>query len=165
MIFFAGALFTAAVGLLERYLCRRFGTNRRFAAILPLNESIWEQLKTIFWPMLVFCVFEYFNYGMYFDNFTAAKAVSVFSAMAWSVALSYIYDAIWANRSAAANTCIFILSCITGWTVNFILVKNYCLCSGFDKISGMTSILILMVCFVLFSAAPPQKSIFNEKKT
>lgn len=163
MIFFAGALFTVLVGLLEQYLCRRFGASNKFAVILPLNKSTWEQLKALFWPMLIFSAFEYFDYGMYYDNFAAAKAASVLIAVGWSVALTYIYDAIWGNRTRSAEICIFVLSAATGWIAELLLIKNYCLYSQPEKLLGITAVLILMICFAVFSAVPPQKSIFREK--
>lgn len=162
MIFFEGAVFTISVGLLVQYLCGRFGVSGKFAALLPVNGSIWERLKLIFWPMLIFSAVEYFDYGMYFENFAAAKAASICIAAVWSVALSFIYDALWQKRSYAANACIFVLASATGWTANYLLIKNYCLYTLFDKTIGTILVLSLMICFMLFSFAPPKKKLFIE---
>ena len=164
MIFLIGALFTVLVGTAELYLCRRFGASKRFSVLLPANRSIWEQLKVIFWPMVIFSVAEYFNYGTYFENFIAAKAVSVLFAMIWSIALSYVFDSVWGKRSFASDVCITSLSSAAGWTANYALVKNYCLSSQFEKVSGTAVILALMLCFALFTFTVPQKSIFRERE-
>ena len=164
MIFLIGALFTVLVGTAELYLCRRFGASKRFSLLLPANRSIWEQLKVIFWPMVIFSVAEYFNYGTYFENFIAAKAVSVLFAMIWNIMLSYIFDSVWGKRSFALDVCITALSSATGWAANYALVKNYCLSSQFEKISGTAVILALMLCFALFTFTVPQKSIFRERE-
>ena len=164
MIFLIGALFTVLVGTAELYLCRRFGASKRFSVLLPANRSIWEQLKVIFWPMVIFSVAEYFNYGTYFENFIAAKAVSVLFAMIWNIMLSYIFDSVWGKRSFALDVCITALSSATGWAANYALVKNYCLSSQFEKISGTAVILALMLCFALFTFTVPQKSIFRKRE-
>lgn len=164
MIFFIGAVFTLLAGILILYLCRRFGTNRCFAALLPINCSIWESFKPLFWPMVIFSAAEYFNYGMYFDNFIAAKAISILCAILWMAALTYIFTSIWGKLSFYAQLGIFAVSCAVGYAANYIVVKNYFLCTSLDKIFGLALIVIFMICFAVFSFMPPKYGMFKDRE-
>ena len=51
-----------------------------FSIIFPVNESIWEHMKLITTPVLIFSLFEYILYkrkNIYFNNFVLSYAISI----------------------------------------------------------------------------------------
>ena len=54
--------------------------NSMFSIIFPVNESIWEHMKLIGTPVLIFSLFEYILYkrkNIYFNNFVLSYAISI----------------------------------------------------------------------------------------
>lgn len=165
MIFFLGSLFTVVIGALLYNICRQGKSVSKLAVILPVNQSVWEKFKVVFWPMVIFSIAEYFSYGQYFDNFIAAKAFSILCAMVWMAVLTYIFRAIWGKIPFSCEIGIFAVSCALAYTVNYITVKNYFLYSAFDRIFGIIAIIILMICFAVFSFSPPNYALFKENNS
>ncbi|MEI3362382.1 MAG: DUF6512 family protein [Oscillospiraceae bacterium] len=54
----AGFLFTGALGVLLHFLYEWSGGNTLAAAFSAVNESTWEHMKLLFFPMFVFSVFQ-----------------------------------------------------------------------------------------------------------
>ena len=53
----SGIVFTSAAGILSHFLYQWSGKNPLLALISPVNESTWEHMKLIFFPMLLFSLF------------------------------------------------------------------------------------------------------------
>lgn len=53
----AGFLFTGALGVLLHFLYEWSGGNTLAAAFSAVNESTWEHMKLLFFPMFVFRYF------------------------------------------------------------------------------------------------------------
>ena len=73
----AGFLFTGALGVLLHFLYEWSGGNTLAAAFSAVNESTWEHMKLLFFPMFVFSVFQVCIMGRNYPNFLAARAASI----------------------------------------------------------------------------------------
>lgn len=54
--------------------------NTIFSIIFPVNESIWEHMKLLVTPVLIFSIIEYIVYkkkDIYFDNFILSYSISM----------------------------------------------------------------------------------------
>ena len=54
--------------------------NSIFSLLFPVNESIWEHMKLIVTPVLIFSIFEYFIYrrkNISFNNFVLSYSISM----------------------------------------------------------------------------------------
>ena len=54
--------------------------NSIFSIIFPVNESIWEHMKLMVTPVLIFSIFEYILYkkkNIYFNNFILSYGISI----------------------------------------------------------------------------------------
>ena len=65
-----GFLFTAVTGTLLHFLFDLTGGNGVVALFSAVNESIWEHMKLIFYPMAVFSFAEYFAWGREVESFS-----------------------------------------------------------------------------------------------
>ena len=73
---FFGAAFTLIAGTLLHFV---YGWSDRSLAMAPfaaVNESVWEHLKLLAVPMLLFAVVEYFCYGRALPGFLPARTAS-----------------------------------------------------------------------------------------
>ena len=73
---FAGFTFTGVAGTLLHFLYD--WTNSRFIALFSaVNESIWEHMKLLFFPMIVFAIFESFYFSKEYKSFWCSKLVGI----------------------------------------------------------------------------------------
>ena len=82
------------VGLLGPWLHFAYdwsGGNRIIAAFSAVNESIWEHMKILFWPLLLLAAAELPVFVKHYRNFLAIKATAIISALALIPVLYYTY--------------------------------------------------------------------------
>ena len=75
----AGILFTIGVGSLAHFIYQWTGENPAAALFVPVNESTWEHMKMLFYPMLLliligFIFFEHQHPGLLFAATTGLCA-------------------------------------------------------------------------------------------
>ncbi len=54
----SGILFTSILGTLSHFLYGWSGSRVLVGLFAPVNESVWEHMKLLFFPMLLYFVFE-----------------------------------------------------------------------------------------------------------
>ena len=64
---------TVLTGTLLHFAFEASGGNTLVGAFTPVNESIWEHLKLLLFPTVLFAVMEYFLYGKDCPSFFAGK--------------------------------------------------------------------------------------------
>ena len=90
----AGFLFTGALGVLLHFLYEWSGGNTLAAAFSAVNESTWEHMKLLFFPMFVFSVFQVCIMGRNYPNFLAARAASILTGLVLIPVLFYTYTGV-----------------------------------------------------------------------
>lgn len=105
----AGFLFTTVVGSLLHFVNDWF-SGPIWRIIGATNESTWEHLKLIFFPMLAFGILEYFFYGKKICGFFSIKVCSILLGMITTVVLFYTYTGILGFHIAALDISIFVFS-------------------------------------------------------
>lgn len=90
----AGFAFTIIIGTAFHFLF--IWTNESIVAafVSPVNESIWEHIKLLFFPMLVYAIFEYSFWGKQYARFWCIKLKGVLTGMALIPTLYYTYTGI-----------------------------------------------------------------------
>ena len=87
----AGFFFVSVVGTLLHFLFEWSGEGRLVALIAPVNESIWEHMKLVLWPMAVFALVEYRSIGKEIGRFWCAKLKGLLTALLLIPAIYYLY--------------------------------------------------------------------------
>ena len=90
----AGALFTAALGTLLHFVYDWSGGWGAAAAFSAVNESTWEHMKLLFFPMFLFSVVQVCCLGRNYPNFLAARGVSTVTGVALIPVLFYTYTGV-----------------------------------------------------------------------
>ena len=70
-------LFTLVVGTLLHFTYEWSGENKIIGTFSAINESTWEHLKLIFFPMLIFSIFEGIKIYKETNNYIEAKAIGI----------------------------------------------------------------------------------------
>lgn len=161
----AGILFTIIFGALLHFTYYWSEENPLVAIFSAVNESSWEHLKLLFTPMFLFAILEYFAYGNEFVNFLPVKFLSILLGMFTIIAVFYTYVGITGINYLWSDIAIFILGTIVAYFFSYKMLQTNYFSSTFAMILGFIGLLILLICFIVFTFNPPKIPLFQDPIT
>lgn len=157
----AGIVFILLAGSTLHFAFEWSGCWRPLAWLAAVNESVWEHLKMVFWPALLFALVEYATFGARIPRFWAAKSVGIALMPAIIVALFYAYTAVLSDAFLPLDGLIFVLAVVVGqWTSYRLLFA--------PRAVGQWAVVLpiaLALAFTLFSYRTPQIGLFRDGPT
>lgn len=160
-----GAVFTLIAGTLMHFIYEWVGGAA--AIVGAVNESTWEHLKLVFWPMLLFTIFEYFVYGKKAKGFLPIKTVSILVGMALIIVLFYTYSGIVGKNLLPADISVFVIAVLTAYLLSYRLLttpKPWSQ-SRWAVVVSLMILVLLITCFVVFTYYPPSIGLFLDPVT
>lgn len=150
-------LITIIIGISAHFMYEFSGYNPVTALIAPVNESVWEHLKLLFFPFLLASVTEYFLRRPAPAAFFAARFAGVWTGMLAIIFLYYGYSGILGKNYAPVDILLFFTGIITA----------YCVSSKYGKkLRRRESITIFLywtftvLLFFIFTCFPPELPLF-----
>ena len=133
-------IFTFFLGTLLHFTFELTGRSPIIASFSAINESVWEHLKLLFFPMLITIFIGYLYIGKDIPNFICSKTTGILISMAFTVIFFYTYSGILGTNKAIIDISSFFIAAILGEYVSYKLIKNFFGCN--NKIA----IIILISC-------------------
>jgi len=158
----AGFVFTVVAGTLLHFIYEWSGENALVGAFSAVNESLWEHLKMLAIPMLLFGIAEYFIYGRKKENFIAVRFISVLLGIAVIISVFYTYSGIVGRTYIAADILLFVLAVYIAYRFSNRMLQTDWLSSKHAKVLALVGIFALLTCFAVFTFAPPHIGIFQD---
>ena len=153
-------IFVMILGTLLHFTYEWFGENLFIASFSAVNESTWEHLKLLFYPMLLTTIIGYFYFGKNKHNFLCANAIGILTAISFTTVFFYTYTGIIGTNFAFLDIGSFFVAVFIG---EYIAFKNML---SFDdecnKSISVITLIILLLCFVLFTYFPPKINLFKD---
>lgn len=160
-----GAVFTIILGTLLHFAYDFFGSSEFVAIFSAVNESTWEHLKLLFFPVMIFAIAEYFIYGKNMPNFWAAKVMSLLAGMLSIVIIFYTYTGVFKGSNSIVNIALFVASAIFTYWLACKFMENNCFEAPLiNKISFWAAV-ILFILFWVYTFYPPLLNIFKDPVT
>lgn len=150
-------IFTCILGNLLHFTYELSGENQIVAIFSAINESVWEHLKLLYFPMLLTIIIGYLYIGKKVPNFICAKTIGIISAMFFIVIFFYTYTGILGKNIAFIDISSFFIATILGETIAYIIMINKCKCN--NKIAVFI-LIFLFICFAIFTYFTPKLGIF-----
>lgn len=159
----AGTMITLFTGSMLHFVYEIFG-GTVFSILGAVNESTWEHLKLIFWPVIFFGIIEFIIYGRKQESFIAAKVISIYAGMLAIVSSFYTYTGIVGDNFLWADIATFVIGVVSSYGIFLKLMKpsGKWTASSFVSVCAAASLLYVAVMFVLFTYSPPQLGIFED---
>lgn len=155
----ASAIFVIILGTILHFTYGWSGENRIVGIFSAVNESTWEHLKLIFFPMLTTTVV---GYHLFEDKVICSKTVGIIIAMLFTVIFFYTYTGIIGTNYAFLNIVTFIVSIILGeyFTYRFFTDNR-------EYNSSICTIILMaiLISFVIFTYNPPMINLFIDPIT
>ena len=160
-----GAVFTIILGTILHF-AYDISENSDFVAIFSaVNESTWEHLKLLFFPVMIYAIAEYFIYGKNLPNFWASKVISLLLGMLTIIVVFYTYTGVFNGSNSIVNIILFIVSAVFTYWLNFKFLENeYFNSPALNKIAVLTAI-ILFLMFWVYTFYTPLFNIFKDPVT
>ena len=153
------AIFVIILGSLFHFTYNLSGENPIVAIFSSINESVWEHLKLLYFPMLLTIVIGYFYIGKEIPNFLCSKTIGLLVAMLFVVIFFYTYTGILGYNIAILDISSFVIATVLGEFVSYILIVNNFEYNNWIAISILA---ILFICFAIFTFKTPNLGIFKS---
>jgi len=159
-----GTVFIIFLGSALHFTFELSGGNPVVGAFSAVNESVWEHLKLVFWPALLFMLIEYVQLKETTNNFALAKTAGVYLAIIIIPIIFYSYTAITGKSIFLIDISTFVVAVIIGQISSYKLLTHKKLPHSFNRIS-LVLLVLLGIAFILFTFYPPQLAIFRDPNT
>ena len=94
------------------------------AAFSAVNESTWEHMKLLFFPMFLFSVVQLCCLGRTYPNFLAARGVSTLTGVLLIPVLFYTYTGVVGAHVMWADIAVFFLAVFGAFALDFRLLRR-----------------------------------------
>lgn len=160
---FIGFTFVCVLGTILHFLYD--WTNLKVLSFISaVNESTWEHMKIIFFPSLIFAVFQYFFFSSEYKNYWCIKFLGILISLLSIPIIFYTTIGIFGSSPAWFNILSFFLSSGISFFIETMLFK-----SGRPecKIHAIPIILLLLILisFIVFTIFPLNIPLFIDPRT
>ena len=156
----AGFLWTAAIGTMLHFLYDWSGRHPVVGAFSAENESIWEHMKLLFFPMLVFSLIEYSRIGKDSPNFWCVKLIGTLMGLTVIPVLYYTYTGALGVSADWFNIAIFFIAAAAVYWLETRLLQNSRPRCTFPAVA-LGTLLLIGVVFVMLTYHPLNLPLFQ----
>ena len=159
----SGFAITSFLGTLLHFLYEWTGEAIWIAPFSGVNESTWEHMKLMFWPMLLYTVFQSFFFRGR-EDFWQIKLCGILLGLGLIPLIFYTYNGVIGKSPDWVNIAIFFISASAAYIFEGWLFINKELRSASSKIA-ITALSVIALLFVIFSFFTPEIGIFKDPLT
>ncbi|MBR5235863.1 MAG: hypothetical protein IKW06_00595 [Clostridia bacterium] len=159
-----GFIFTGVTGVILHFIFDWTNESVVVAPFSAVNESIWEHMKLLFYPMLAFAIVESRYIGKDYKSFWCVKLIGIVLGVVLIPALYYTLNGMFGLTPDYVNIAIFYVAAAISYIVEIKLMKN-------DIINGCLPekawgiFVLIAVLFTVFTFLPPQIPLFKDPVT
>ena len=143
-------IFTFIFGTLLHFTYKLSGENGLVAIFSTVNESTWEHLKLLYFPMLLTIIIGYFFLGKDISNFLCSKTIGILVAMTFTVIFFYTYTGILGRNIPTIDIISFFVAGMLGEFIAYVLMVNKFKCNNLIAIITLTTIFFSFIYFTYF---------------
>lgn len=155
-------IFVFILGTLLHFAFEWSNQNAIVGSFSAINESTWEHLKLLFFPMLITTIIGYFYLGKSTPSFLCARVLAIISSIIFTIIFFYTYTGILGTNIAILNIATFYIATIIGECISYkIMLSNF-------KCNNKIFLIILCLLFlflIIFTYFPPKIGLFEDPLT
>lgn len=155
-------LFTLILGTLLHFTYEWSGNNQIVGTFSAINESTWEHLKLLFFPMLIFAIFEGINIYKETNNYIEAKTIAIIFGMLFITVFFFTYTGIIGTNFAVLDIGSFFVGVIFSEIIAYKIMQMKSFSTNKTKTISIILISILVLCFIFFTFNTPNINYFRD---
>lgn len=157
-----GTVFELILGILLHFTFDWFNNNLLIGTFSAVNESTWEHLKLLFFPMLIVTIIGYVYTKNYNSNYLCVKTQGILVALLFTIVFFYTYTGVIGTNFLILDIGSFFIAVILGEYYSYKKLKFN---SGGNNFLCFIILLVLCICFILFTFFPPHIGLFLDPVT
>ena len=158
-----GFAVTSLGGTILHFLYEWLGDAVWTAPLSGVNESTWEHMKLLFWPMFIFAIVQSFFFKDH-ENFWCVKLRGILLGLVLIPVLFYTYNGVIGKSPDWLNIVIFFVSAAIAYIYETRLFHAKRPHGGSPKLA-ITVLCVLALLFVVFTFLTPELGIFKDPLT
>lgn len=155
--------FLFIIGSLFHFAYDFTGENIIIGFFTPINESIWEHIKLILTPLLLwwilYYVFNHKKYNINKDRWFNATFFAIITGIILVPALYYLYIGALGIESLVIDVLILFFSILFAQLVGYHFYKHL---KGINYLAPIILLIIIVTIFMIFTVSPPDFPIFKS---
>ena len=160
---FSGFAITSIAGTVLHFLYEWLGGSWWIAPFSGVNESTWEHMKLLFWPMLAFAVLQSF-FAKDIEGFWVVKLRGILLGLSLIPIIFYLYNGIIGKSPDWFNIAIFFVSAAASYVYETYLFKSPTASNISPKVA-ISVLSVIAVFFIIFTFSTPKINIFKDPVT
>ena len=159
----AGFALVTFVGTILHFLYDWTNGSILVAPFSGVNESTWEHMKLLFWPLFLFALIQ----RLFFKdqkNYWCVKLTQILLGLVLIPVLFYTYNGVFGKSPDWINIVIFYISALLVFFFEWLAFKNDWLQCKHSRLA-FTVICLIGLLFVVFTFIPPQIPLFQDPLT
>ncbi len=158
--FFIGFFFTSVLGTLSHFAYDFLGQKFPVGLFTPVNESVWEHIKLLFFPMLLFSVYAIPKLSVPYPCAAFGLSAGILVGCLLIPTLYYTYSGILGTHYSVVDIIIYYVCVLVAFFLAFRLTTS---CSGKQLYPAIKLLLFIWtVAFFLFTYMPPALPLFQS---
>lgn len=155
-----GIVFVLITGTLAHFLYQWSGSNNIVGLFTPVNESIWEHMKLLFFPMIIYAFVLIIKFRKEYPCVISSLCFGILVGTALIPIFFYAYIFVIGKDIFILDISIFIVSVI----VAFWLSHKLTLSCRLEPYTVLLCALVglLFICFMRFTYNPPNNIVFMD---
>ena len=158
-----GFAVTSLGGTLLHFLYEWLGETVWVAPFSGVNESTWEHMKLLFWPMFLYATLQSFFFRDR-ENFWCVKLKGVLLGLTLIPVIFYTYNGVIGHSPDWINIAIFFISAAIAYIYETRQFNKGTVVCKHPKLA-IGALCAVAVLFVVFTFATPQIAIFKDPVT
>lgn len=153
-----GFLVTTILGVISHFVYEWTGGNFLVGLFFPMNESTWEHMKLLFFPMFLFALVAGKRMERQYPCIYNAMFTGILLGLALIPTLFYTYSGILGFFLDWVNIAVYVLSVLVAYIVVYRVALT---CRNKNPMVLRIVMYVLLVAFMVFSVYPPKLGIFS----
>lgn len=154
-------IFTFILGTILHFTYNWSNNNILIGTFSAVNESIWEHLKLLFFPMLITTIIGYFYFNN-ISNYLCIRVKSIIISLIFIIIFFYTYTGILGKNISFIDISSFFITIVIG---NLYTMKKSNNSSPCNNIISITILTLLTLGFILFTFFTPHIGLFKDPIT
>ena len=159
-----GFVFTGIAGVLLHFLYDWTNQSVLVAPFSAVNESIWEHMKLLFFPMFVYALAENKIIGKKYNNFWCTKLAGALAGLLVIPTIYYTYSGALGVNADWFNIVIFFIAAAAAYYLETLILKsNINFCKASSVAFGI--LCLIAVLFIILTFVQPKIPLFQDLST
>ena len=157
-----GFFTVSLMGIVGHFLYSLSGNNQFVGLFMPVNESVWEHLKLLFFPFMLYVFIELALYGRKISGFLFSRITGVIVGLVFIPTAYFIYTAVIGKNFAPLDILLYFIGVFISFNISYKRILH-----GHDKnifrtISAIVLFVGISALFIGLTFSPPNTALFNS---